>query len=113
MDPSIKLQIEEQMKDLPTEFKGEIGLKDHPGEMYDTVPSNECPSGTRGRVAIMEMFKVDKEMQGVILKTPTNGEIYKAARKKGMLMMREDAMLKAIEGIIPFTEVYNFSDDNE
>jgi type IV pilus assembly protein PilB len=113
MDPSIKLQIEEQMKDLPAEFKGEIGLKDHPGEMYDTVPSNECPSGTRGRVAIMEMFKVDKEMQGVILKTPTNGEIYKAARKKGMLMMREDAMLKAIEGIIPFTEVYNFSDDNE
>jgi type IV pilus assembly protein PilB len=26
MDPSIKLQIEEQMKDLPAEFKGEIGL---------------------------------------------------------------------------------------
>lgn len=110
MDPSIKLQIEEQMKDLPEEFKKGVASKN---EMYETVPSAECPSGTRGRVAIFEMFKVDKEMQDVILKNPTQGEIYKVARKKGMLMMREDAMLKSLDGIIPFTEVYNFSDENE
>ncbi len=110
MDTSIKMQIEEQMKDLPDEFKKEIGIKD---KMYDTVPSSECPSGTKGRIAIFEMFKIDKEMQSVILKSPTNAEIYKIVRKKGMLMMREDAMLKSIEGIIPFIEVYNFSDENE
>lgn len=110
MDESIKLQIEEQMKDLPAEFKKEIGVK---GQMYDTVPSNECPSGTRGRIAIFEMFKIDKEIQNVILKSPTNGEIYKVARKHGMLMMKEDAMLKSVEGTIPFTEVYNFGNENE
>ena len=110
IDPSIKMQIEEQMKDLPTEFKKEIGVK---GQMYDTVPSNECPSGTRGRIAVFEMFKIDKEMQDVILKSPTGGEIFKVARKKGMLMMKEDAMLKSVEGTIPFTEVYNFSNENE
>src|SRR3989344_589170 len=110
IDQSIKLQIEGQMKDLPDKFKKEIGAK---GKMYDTVPSNECPFGTRGRIAIFEMFKIDKEMQNVILKNPTQGEIYKVARKQGMLMMREDAMLKSIEGIIPFTEVYNFSNENE
>lgn len=110
MDPSIKMQIEDQMKDLPLEFKQDFTNKT---EMYDTVPSNECPSGTRGRIAIFEMFKIDKEMQGIILKNPTEGEIYKMARKKGMLMVREDAMLKAIEGVIPFTEVYNFSNEGE
>jgi type IV pilus assembly protein PilB len=110
MDKSIKLQIEEELKDLPEEFKKDLGIKD---EMYDTVPSKECPSGTRGRVAVFEMFKIDKEMQNVILKTPTDGEIYKVARKKGMLMMKEDAMLKSIKGIIPFTEVYNFSSESE
>ena len=81
--------------------------------MYETVPSNECPSGTRGRIAIFEMFKVDEEMQSVILKNPTGKEIYKVARKNGMLMMKEDAMLKSIEGIIPFKEVYDFSSENE
>ncbi|OGI71013.1 hypothetical protein A3C60_02360 [Candidatus Nomurabacteria bacterium RIFCSPHIGHO2_02_FULL_37_45] len=60
-----------------------------------------------------EMLEIDKEMQGVILKSPTNGEIYKIARRKGMLMMREDAMMKSIEGVIPFTEVYSFSNENE
>ncbi len=110
MDESIKMQIEEQMKDLPVGFKKEIGVK---GQMYETVPSPECPSGTRGRIAVFEMFRVDKEMQNVILKNPTNGEIYKVARKNGMLMMKEDAMLKSLEGIIPFTEVYNFSNENE
>ena len=43
----------------------------------------------------------------------TNGEIYKVARKHGMLMMKEDAMLKSIEGIVPFTEVYNFSNETD
>ena len=110
MEESIKLQIEGQMKDLPVEFKKEIGTK---GQMYDTVPSSECPSGTRGRIAVFEMFKIDKEIQNVILKNPTDGEIYKVARKHGMLMMKEDAMLKSVEGVIPFTEVYNFGNDNE
>jgi len=110
MDPSIKMQLESQLKDFPDEFKKEIKIG---GEMYETVPSSECPSGTRGRIAIFEMFKVDKEMQNIILKNPVNSEIYKIARKNGMLSMKEDAMLKSIEGTIPFTEVYNFSSDNE
>jgi len=105
IDPSIKLQIENEMKDLPDEFKREIVIKD---EMYDTIPSSECPSGTRGRIAIFEMFKIGKEMQQVILENPVNDKIYKVARRDGMLMMREDAMLKALDGIIPYKEVYNF-----
>lgn len=108
IEASIKAQIEEQMKDLPDKFKFKIGEK-----MYDTVPSSECPSGTRGRIAIFEMFKIDREMQEVILKNPISSEIYKLARSKGMLVMREDAMLKALNGIIPFSEVYNFSNESE
>jgi type IV pilus assembly protein PilB len=108
MDATIKAQIEGQMKDLADEFKIKIGE-----QMYDTVPSSDCPFGTRGRIAVFEMFKVDKEVQNVILKSPTNGEIYKVARKHGMLMMREDAMVKAVNGVIPFTEVYNFNNENE
>jgi len=110
MEPSIKMQIEEQTKDLPSEFKKDITLKN---EMYEVVPTEDCPSGMRGRIAIFEMFKVDKDMQDVILKNPTNAAIYKSARSKGMLMMREDAMLKSIQGIIPFTEVYKFNNENE
>ncbi|HAS80768.1 MAG: Type IV-A pilus assembly ATPase PilB [Candidatus Nomurabacteria bacterium GW2011_GWE1_32_28] len=109
IDPSIKLQIENEIKDLPDEFKSKIEIKN---EMYDTVPSSECPSGTRGRIAIYEMFSVSKEMQRVILKNPIGSEIYKVARNDGMLLMREDAMLKALDGIIPYKEVFNFTEEN-
>lgn len=110
IDPSIKIQIEESFKDLPENFKGQINLKE---TMLDTVPSNDCPSGTKGRIAIFEMFKVDKEMQEIILKEPTYGPLYKVARKNGMITMKEDAMLKAVEGVIPFSEVYSFSNEGE
>ncbi|MEK7088644.1 MAG: hypothetical protein AAB913_00755, partial [Patescibacteria group bacterium] len=60
-----------------------------------------------------EMFKIGKEMQKVILKNPVNSEIYKVARSDGMLMMKEDAMLKALDGIIPYKEVFNFTSENE
>jgi len=110
IDLSIKLQIEDEIKDLPSEFKKEIEIRD---EVYDTVPSPECPSGTRGRIAIFEMFKIGKEMQKVILKNPIDSEIYKVARNNGMLVMKEDAMLKALDGIIPYKEVFNFTGENE
>ncbi len=110
IDESMKIQIEEQFKDLPSEYKKAVPAKD---EIYDAVPSPECPTGTRGRIAIFEMFKVDKEMATTILKNPTNLKIYKTARRKGMLTMREDAILKALEGVIPYKEIYNFTNENE
>lgn len=108
MDPIIKGQIEKSLADLPEEFKKDIKIGE---EYYETVPSAECPSGTRGRIAVFEMFKIDKEMQQVILKNPVGSEIYKVARKNGMFTMQEDAMLKSIAGTIPFQEVYDFTSD--
>ncbi len=108
MDPLIKAQIEKSLADLPEEFKKDIKIGE---EYYETVPSAECPSGTRGRIAVFEMFKIDKEMQQVILKNPVGAEIYKVARKNGMFTMQEDAMLKSIAGTIPFQEVYDFTSD--
>lgn len=110
MDPSIKMQIENQLKDLPEKYRKEIEIK---SEMYDTISIPECPTGTRGRIAIYEMFAIDKKMQAVILKNPTGSALYEVARENGMLTMKEDAMLKAINGFIPYREVYNFTDETE
>jgi len=98
------------LADLPEEYRKEIEIK---SEMYDTVPVSECPTGTRGRIAIFEILKIDKKIQEIILKNPTGSTLYAQARKNGMLTMKEDAMLKSINGIIPFKEVYNFTDEGE
>lgn len=103
VDESTREMIEKQFADLPEEFKNEVVI---PSEMYETVPSPECPSGTRGRMAVFEMFEGDEEMQSIILKNPIAADIYRAARNKGMLTMREDAIMKGLRGEIPFREVY-------
>jgi hypothetical protein len=45
-------------------------------------------------------------MEQIILKNPTEQEIWKHARSKGMLTMKDDAIIKVFKKIIPFEE-YN------
>lgn len=105
VDEAMKQMFDKQFADLPEEYKSKLEIYK---QTYEAVPSSDCPSGLRGRVALLEMFKVDEEMQKVILKHPDEQEIYKLARSKGMLTLREDAILKASNGLIPFKEVYNY-----
>ena len=53
----------------------------------------------------------NNNIQNVILKNPTGPEIYQVARKNGMLTMQEDAIMKSLNGIIPFSEVYGLSSE--
>jgi type IV pilus assembly protein PilB len=105
IDDATRIMLDKQFEDLPAEFKSALNLE---GPIYEAVPSAECSTGMRGRVPVFEMFKIDKEMQSVILKKPVEDEIYRLARKQGMLTLREDAITKAIGGVIPFQEIYDF-----
>jgi type IV pilus assembly protein PilB len=101
MEGGIKMMVEKEFADLPEKFAQEINGK----TFYEAVPSATCPGGTRGRIAVFEVLKIDKEIENVILKNPVEPEIWKVARRNGMITMKEDAMLKALDGIIPFEEV--------
>jgi len=103
VDDSIKMMIDKQFADLPAEYKKDITFGK---QVYEISPGPNCPNGVKGRVAVMEVLEVDKEMEQIILKTPTEQEIWKYARSKGMLTMKDDAILKAFDRVIPFEE-YN------
>jgi len=105
IDEATRIMLDKQFEDLPEEYKSRINFGH---SIYEAVPSPECPSGMSGRVALFEMFKIDKEMQTIILKKPVEQEIFKLARSRGMLTMREDAIIKALDGQIPFREIYNY-----
>lgn len=106
LEGALAQMVEKQFADLPDEIKKGLNLS---APLYESQATSDCPSGTRGRVAVFEMFAVDKDMQQIILKSPNELDIYKEARKKGMLVMREDAIIKSAQGIVPLQEVYNFN----
>lgn len=102
VDGSIKVRIEKQFEDLPKEFREGIVI---PQTIKEVEVTSECPSGTRGRAPVFEMFEMDKDIERAILSNATELEISKIVRQKGMLSMREDAWLKAFKGVIPIEEV--------
>jgi len=102
LEGSVRAMIDKEFADLPEKYKKGITF---PDSVCNAKASASCPTGTRGRVAVMEVIKVDKVMERIILEDPTEAAIYKAARENGMITLKEDAILKAFKKEIPFSEV--------
>ncbi len=99
---SIKGLLDEEFADLPEAFRSKIPKFDH---MYRAQATPDCPNGTRGRTGVFEILRMDKDLEHVVLTTPIEEKVYETARAKGMVTMREDAIMKALAGEIPFEEV--------
>jgi type IV pilus assembly protein PilB len=99
---TLKKRLEEDFSDLPKESRSAIPPFD---TFYEASSTPDCPNGTRGRLAVFEILMLDKDMERVVLESPVEEKVYAVARAKGMFTMREDAIIKALEGKIPFQEV--------
>lgn len=106
MDDITRELIKKQFADLDKQYLDKITI---PDKMFEVRPSATSTSGLRGRMAILEMFQIDRDIQELILKNPVEPELYKLCRKKGMLTLREDALMKALKGDIMMQEVYTFN----
>ncbi|MCA9352058.1 type II/IV secretion system protein [Patescibacteria group bacterium] len=104
-EASIKKMIQEQFADLPDAYKKDLDLDRN---LYNVQSTKEAPDGMKGRLAILEMFKVDKEIEEIILEDPTEQKIYEAARRKGMITLKESAILKGLDGLVSFSEINQF-----
>lgn len=102
VEDSLKVMFEKQFADLPEQFRNEIPMGK---EVYEIEVSPTCLTGTSGRIAVMEVLEMNKQIEAVLLKNPTEIELTKVARQNGMLTMKEDAILKAFKRVIPFEEV--------
>jgi len=55
--------------------------------------------GYKGRVAIVEILMFDEEMDDLLSRGPTKGELKQLAVKKGFKSMKDDGILKVLEGV--------------
>jgi type IV pilus assembly protein PilB len=102
VETSMQEMFAEEFANLPEEYK-----KDVPplNEIYRLNPTTDCPSGTRGRVAVYEMFDMNVELEKAILANKGEDEMFQIVRKGGMFTMKEDAIMKSARGEVPFEEV--------
>lgn len=63
-------------------------------------------TGYKGRIIIAEVITITSEMKELILNNSSLVDLISAARKEGIITMREDGFLKVASGITTLEEVY-------
>lgn len=106
--PKTKRMIEEVVATVPSEELKKYGYDPSEGiRLYEGAGCDACGnSGYKGRIAIYETFEVNEEVKRVIIDEQADeGKLSAEAARQGMLLMRQDGILKALRGITTITEV--------
>lgn len=75
-------------------------------DIYQPNKCDQCNfSGYRGRVGVFEAFIVSKNIEELILTSPSMSSIKTMAINEGMITMMQDAYLKLIDGITSVEEL--------
>ncbi len=83
----------------------------YPGKMAgaELVHGRGCPAcnftGYKGRSAIIEVMVLDETLRNLIVHQKPSNEIKHAARRNGMVTLREDGWLKTLAGVTSVDEV--------
>lgn len=70
-------------------------------------------TGYSGRIGLFEILKMTKGLNKVILSQPNEEEILREAKQQGMLTMRQDGILKAMDGLTTIEEVIGVTESME
>lgn len=95
----------------------DLGYKDLPlagQNAYTLVKGKDTPAtprGYSGRAGLYEVMDVTEEIQRLIVARATTSEIQKVAVQQGMITMRQDGYLKALQGITTLEEVNRVTAD--
>ena len=74
--------------------------------LYRAVGCDRCDyQGYRGRLAVMELMRMDADLDELIARRATFREIRNAARAKGFRSLAEDGMRRVLEGVTSLEEV--------
>ncbi len=104
LSPSVRKSIEEQLSSLPEKHRFKV-----PKTVYEPMRTPTSPTGMKGRMAVFEVLEMSQSIEKIVLDNPVDSRLWAAAREQGMLTMQEDAMMKAFDKKIPFSEVNSLS----
>ena len=77
-----------------------------PFQIYHAKGCATCKGrGVLGREAIFEVFAMTPELEIIVNDKPSVQRITDEAKRQGMLTLREDGVIKALEGMFSMEEV--------
>ncbi len=90
-------------------------LKDlDPQNIYEEAGCQECNfTGYKGRTGIYEAVLTDEKIEAIVIQNPSEREINKAAESQNILNMKQDGVIKILQGITSLDELSRVIDLEE
>jgi len=105
VSPEMLKIIKSEVERLSEKAKAEFKYKE-PYKIYHAPGCKVCKGkGAVGRVALFEVFSMTRELEEIINSGPTEGKVYDEARRQGMITLRQDGVMKALEGLVALEEI--------
>jgi type IV pilus assembly protein PilB len=83
-------------------------------KLFTAPGCDKCNStGYKGRIGIFEAIRTDEAIEKIMPENPSEREIKKVASTQGILSMRQDGLVKMLNGVTSFEEVLSVVDLNE
>lgn len=101
--PEVEEKIMKALSKIPKTSKVNIPTKIE--KLWRIKGCSKCHHGFKGRIGIFEVFTISPETEKLILNYAPNSEIERMAIDEGMITMKQDGILKALEGITTIGEV--------
>ena len=103
--------ILKEIDKLPEKVKKEIKIPE-PLTIFEPVGCRDCHNtGYSGRIALFEILEMTLQLAEIILKETSEAKIYQEATRQGMLTMKQDGILKVLDGITTIEEVIRVAEE--
>jgi general secretion pathway protein E/type IV pilus assembly protein PilB len=92
-----------------------LGVRDgNPPDIHDAVGCPACEfTGYRGRLAVMELLRMDSDLDELVARRATARELRNAARAKGFRTLAEDGLRRVLDGSTSLEELARVVDLTE
>ncbi len=109
----IEEMIIKEIKSLPDLIKRDYSIE-VPKNFYIYEPGQckKCNEmGFSGRIGIFEVLAMTDQLEEIILQKGSEAVIFQQARNQGMMTMKQDGILKVLEGITTIEEVLRVAEE--
>lgn len=89
-------------------FKKSLGLDVN--EVYEPGKCEECHNGYKGRIALQEVLLINEEIRDAINKDEDRHTLRKLIYQKGVKTLLQDGLIKVMNGVTTFEEVFKLVD---
>ncbi len=107
---NVEKGIRKEIEAIPETYKSHLKLSSAAFTLYKGRGCLRCgDTGYNGRVAVAELLRFDDELRALVTAGFPMEKVRECAKRQEMLSLRQDGLLKALEGLTTLEEVLRIS----